>query len=958
MAQLNRNTFSFYREWSVAEDHDDCDDAVFPRACPRPCMKGLDAQQIALSRYLASPQVAAWLLEPQPVKDISESALQRSFVYAIAFGNDATPGNPVDDYQRHAHMDIEDMLIVCNITSDNFALGVVYGLAQAHIFAKTPLMSSTKPVSRKFAVDLNATNCLEFMELVHFDNQMTYCCFRQFLHTLDQSLPVTVRATLHAPAALQLSQQSAVSDTNGTATNSFKRPLTSSNSSVSSNPSASLSGNVPVGADVDSESHPVPTFEQADNSLPHSEHKRMAADKSLSPKTQTIPPVDSDFDQFLEQPVTAVTPDVLGPVIMRAEAFEAVTCPACGLDNYGCMCMFEEKSSVMSKRVSASTWNHFTSLFMCKARHGKIRLTLYAAFPIMGEVEIMSMEVNTINVLLQGQSPYMDLLRTKAIHDLGINVVMPRLDSPLLSSAIAMDFLNMHNAYVTAAACKKRSLPVTASSTDYIQIAPCSPSYLSQLNDDQSAFFDQGCLQNLLESTSDSNQAGVDASLSLLPRLVDNQAQTSAGKVSPLGLEYLSAESQIREPHGLSKAGSQTDHRSLDAVNGSRFAENYHSHAGSSEHRRDVDSAADFLFSSDVNISENRAHYSGVVENSADSYFHENGQELLNSNAGKANDDVTPFQMIDNAVPLATKAGNVADKYASGLDEEVSRLLGNPSQFAGPTSSVAGFEAEFSECSSKERRCDPIDMLLEPSVHGSADPLRADLDNLQQPAGGPRKTAVSNMSSVSGAGAGSETSVVTNPWLESTDFNLPETSYAYPLVDKSKLQLIMASQSQPTFFEASRDLKRTRAPPTSVKPSGCATKGFNSEESDRKHECIVCSKRFKIRGDLQRHIRVVHMKEKSFVCKECGKAFGHSGHLNRHMASHRNDRRFHCELCGYSFFQASHLASHKEHIHSASNGRNHECSWCRLRVSSVDELQEHLDSIHRVRNVHQLQSIG
>jgi hypothetical protein len=302
-------------------------------------MRPGDPLEQALSRYLSVPAVATWLTTPTPVRSVPARALHNSFVYAIAFGLDSKTETPLATPAR-SRMDVEDMLCVCELTPENFALGIVYGLAQPHVFARTPLMARSTPTTRRFAVDLNATSCLEFMELVHFDNAMVCCNYRQFLHIPDGSLPVVVRATLHAPSG---------------------------------------------------------------------------------------------------------SPGVLGPVVMRAEIFEAVTCPACRRDNYACQCPFEAKSRVLSQRVVTRSWTHFTSKFMRKARDGKIRLSLSAVVPAVGEVPVLTRDVDSLNVLVQGQSEYMTLMRRKAVHGLGISVTYPGHDAPLAAPAEAADYLALHN---------------------------------------------------------------------------------------------------------------------------------------------------------------------------------------------------------------------------------------------------------------------------------------------------------------------------------------------------------------------------------------------------------------------------------------------------------------------------------------------------------------------------------
>lgn len=136
-------------------------------------------------------------------------------------------------------------------------------------------------------------------------------------------------------------------------------------------------------------------------------------------------------------------------------------------------------------------------------------------------------------------------------------------------------------------------------------------------------------------------------------------------------------------------------------------------------------------------------------------------------------------------------------------------------------------------------------------------------------------------------------------------------------------------------------------------PIGDTTQGEergkeDGEKGERKHGCTSCKSRFKMRGDLLRHVKIVHQGKKMFTCTTCGKPFGHSGHLNRHISSvHLQQRRFKCHICGFQFFQASHLRSHIKHIHSGTM-KGLRCQQCGLRFKSVAALSLHSGTCPRV----------
>lgn len=54
----------------------------------------------------------------------------------------------------------------------------------------------------------------------------------------------------------------------------------------------------------------------------------------------------------------------------------------------------------------------------------------------------------------------------------------------------------------------------------------------------------------------------------------------------------------------------------------------------------------------------------------------------------------------------------------------------------------------------------------------------------------------------------------------------------------------------------------------------------------RTYPCELCSSVFSNSGNLNRHVKIVHLGLKPYVCLVCGHAFGKSDHLKRHMKSH------------------------------------------------------------------------
>ena len=84
--------------------------------------------------------------------------------------------------------------------------------------------------------------------------------------------------------------------------------------------------------------------------------------------------------------------------------------------------------------------------------------------------------------------------------------------------------------------------------------------------------------------------------------------------------------------------------------------------------------------------------------------------------------------------------------------------------------------------------------------------------------------------------------------------------------------------------------------------------------------CTVCSKMFKERHKLKRHM-MIHTGEKPYPCHFCGKAFSLEYNLNTQIRVHTGEKPFECEIsgCGKKFTQSGNLKTHMKTNHSNSN---------------------------------------
>ncbi|XP_033231848.1 zinc finger protein 208-like [Belonocnema kinseyi] len=123
----------------------------------------------------------------------------------------------------------------------------------------------------------------------------------------------------------------------------------------------------------------------------------------------------------------------------------------------------------------------------------------------------------------------------------------------------------------------------------------------------------------------------------------------------------------------------------------------------------------------------------------------------------------------------------------------------------------------------------------------------------------------------------------------------------------------------------------------------------NSNKSELRHECNMCSRSYTLLRNLNRHKYVEHSEVKTrFICDYCGYKANWKSHLSTHItASHlkTSKPRYNCNKCSRSYASPNGLSRHKSLAHVLVEP-HFICDFCGFKTISKSSLSRHIIASH------------
>ena len=108
--------------------------------------------------------------------------------------------------------------------------------------------------------------------------------------------------------------------------------------------------------------------------------------------------------------------------------------------------------------------------------------------------------------------------------------------------------------------------------------------------------------------------------------------------------------------------------------------------------------------------------------------------------------------------------------------------------------------------------------------------------------------------------------------------------------------------------------------------------------------CEICGKSYINGSVLRYHVSRVHLKEKNEVCQICGKRFADSCDLRKHVKGFHEGKMAECKICG-KLLRYHSIKNHVKLVHEKIY--NYKCDICGKAFGESKTLSRHVDSVHK-----------
>ncbi|XP_073487328.1 zinc finger protein 236 isoform X1 [Aquarana catesbeiana] len=120
------------------------------------------------------------------------------------------------------------------------------------------------------------------------------------------------------------------------------------------------------------------------------------------------------------------------------------------------------------------------------------------------------------------------------------------------------------------------------------------------------------------------------------------------------------------------------------------------------------------------------------------------------------------------------------------------------------------------------------------------------------------------------------------------------------------------------------------------------------EKNDKPHRCDQCPMSFNIEFNLILHKSTHNMDHPA--CPACNKKFSRVASLKAHIMLHEKEETLICSECGDEFTLQSHLSLHmEEHRKEVTGNKTYSCKSCKKTFETAPQLKDHMKTHFKIR---------